>query len=57
MKYGAYKYSQKLLDETKQVWLDEAAAPLSDKEAVEIIDNTIALFELLAELDDKYGKA
>jgi len=56
MKYGTTKYSHKLIEETKQVWQPESDGILSDKDAIEIIDNTIALFELIIELERKYGQ-
>ena len=50
-------YSQELLDKTIMVWQPHSEAKLSAQDAIEIIDNTIALFELLEELEEKYGKA
>jgi len=50
-------YSQELLDKTIMVWQPHSNLELSTQDAIEIIDNTIALFELLEELEEKYGKA
>jgi len=50
------RYPQELLDKTIRLWQPYSNLDLSSQDALEIIDNTIALFELLEELEDKYGK-
>ena len=51
------RYSQELLNKTIMVWQPHSEMELSTQDVIEIIDNTIALFELLEELDEKYGQA
>lgn len=57
MTTDATKYSPELIAETKQVWQPHYPDPLSAQDAIDIIDNTIALLELLNELDQTNGKA
>ena len=51
------KYSRKIIDLTRQVWMEDSHSFISDQDAIEILDNTIALFDLILELEEKYGKA
>jgi len=51
------RYSKHLIEKTKQVWQAESGYAISTQEAIEIIANTVALFELIIELDAKYGQA
>ena len=47
------RYSEKLLKETIRVWQPSYEDELTTQDAIEILDNTISLFELLDELDRK----
>ena len=51
------KYSLKLIELTRQVWTKDSDCDLTDQDAIEIIDNSLALFDLILELERKYGKA
>lgn len=51
------RYSQDLLEKTIQTWQSHSDVELTSQDAIEIIDNTVALIELLKELDEKYGQA
>jgi len=51
------KYSQELINLTKHVWAEDSDSDLTDQDAIEILDNTLALFYLILELEEKYGKA
>ena len=50
-------YSERLLTESLEVWQPYSEGPLTVCDAIEIIDNVSALFELLVELEAKYAKA
>lgn len=47
------RYSEQLLKETIRVWQPSYDEELTTQDAIEILDNTISLFELLDELDKK----
>ncbi len=49
-------YSGKLISKTIDTWQAYSALPLSQEDAIEILNNTINFFELLIELDQKYQK-
>jgi hypothetical protein len=51
------RYSHDLLEKTIQTWQSHSEVELTAQDAIEIIDNTVALIELLKELDEKYGQA
>jgi len=51
------RYSQDLLEKTIQTWQSHSEVELTAQDAFEIIDNTVALIELLEELEEKYGEA
>lgn len=51
------RYSKELIEHTKQVWSENSYCSISDQDAIEILDNTLALFDLILELEEKYGKA
>ena len=51
------KYSRELIDLTRRVWTEESNPFISDQDAIEILDNTLALFDLILELEEKYGEA
>lgn len=46
--------SKELINLTIQEWQPYTDEPLTEDDAREIIQNTVTLFELLAELDRKY---
>ena len=48
------RYSDELLEETIRVWQPSYEEELTTQDAIEILDNTISLFELADELDKKY---
>ena len=50
-------YSHALIDQTIQVWQPVSAMELTESDAAEILDNTVALLDLLAELQEKYGQS
>jgi hypothetical protein len=49
-------YSEEFLDRTIETWQEYYARPLTREDAREIADNMTGLFNLLEELDRKYGK-
>ncbi|PKK83706.1 MAG: hypothetical protein CVT49_07410 [candidate division Zixibacteria bacterium HGW-Zixibacteria-1] len=49
-------YSKEFLDRTIETWQQYYARPLTREDAREIADNMTGLFNLLEELDRKYGK-
>ena len=52
-KNNSFKYSKDFLDRTIEVWQPYFPAPLSLKDAREIIDNMTALFNFLIKHDKK----
>jgi len=50
-------FSKELLEKTIEVWQKHSPYPLTLDDAREIVQNTVALFDLLEELEEKYGKA
>lgn len=50
------EYSRQLIEKTKLIWQDESEYEISDNEAVEIIENTNSFFEIIIELENKYGQ-
>ncbi len=51
------EHSREIIQKTIDEWSPNAGYILSEEEAIEIIENTIALFDLLIELDRKYPTA
>jgi len=51
----SFKYSKDFLDRTIEVWQPYFHAPLSLKDAREIIDNMTALFNFLIQHEKKSG--
>ncbi len=45
-----------VIKETLEVWKSLSTTQLNKNDAIEIIHNTSSLFELLNELDSKYGE-
>ena len=52
-KKNSFKYSKYFLDKTIEVWQPYFPAPLSLKDAREIIDNMTALFNFLIQHEKK----
>lgn len=50
-------FSKELLEKTIDVWQPHSPYPLILEDAIEIAQNTAALFDLIIELEEKYGKA
>jgi len=51
-------YSKELIQNTLDFWglkYEEKGEKLTEQDAIEILDNMIGLFDLLAEMDKKYG--
>jgi hypothetical protein len=48
--------TQKMIRETMDCWQPYSKEKLTEEDAREIIENTVALFDLLDELDRKYNK-
>lgn len=50
------KFSKHIIEETKSVWKHDFQRQITEEEAEDIISNTIALFELIFELETKYNE-
>jgi hypothetical protein len=49
-------YSKELIAETRDLWQRKTGCPVSDDDALEIIQNMTRLVKLLAKLDAKQSK-
>jgi len=49
-------YSKEFIQKTLDVWQPYSKEKLTEEDAREIIENTVALFDLLGELDRKYNQ-